>query len=80
MRALALAFTSEDAEAAKTLEDAAKLARTIGDKRGEGVALGLLGIVHQRAGRAAEAKRALRGGARRRARPRATRSTFAAIG
>ncbi len=58
VRGLALAFTSQDAGALGSIERATGVARAVGDKRAEGVALGSLAIVHQRAGRAAEAKRA----------------------
>jgi len=58
VRGLALAFTSEDKKALEAIEQAVALATRIGDKRAEAVALGSLAIVHQRAGRAAEAKRA----------------------
>ncbi len=58
VRGLALSFTSEDARALEAIERATAVARTAGDKRAEGVALGSLAIVHQRAGRALEAKRA----------------------
>ena len=58
VRGLALSFTSEDAGALASIERATAVARAAGDKRAEGVALGSLAIVHQRAGRATEAKRA----------------------
>jgi transcriptional regulator with GAF, ATPase, and Fis domain len=58
VRSLALSFTSQDAAALAAIERATAVARAIGDKRAEGVALGSLAIVHQRAGRAADAKRA----------------------
>ena len=58
VRGLALAFTSEDAAAGETIERAVLVARAAEDKRAEAVALGSVAIVHQRAGRAAEAKRA----------------------
>ena len=55
---MALAFTSEDAPALEAVESALAIGRSAGDKRAEAVALGSLAIVHQRAGRASEAKRA----------------------
>ena len=58
VRGLALSFTSQDAGALASIEQATAVARAVGDKRAEGVALGSLAIVHQRAGRATEAKRA----------------------
>jgi serine/threonine-protein kinase PknK len=58
VRGLALSFTSEDAGALSAIERAASVARAAGDKRAEGVALGSLAIVHQRAGRATDAKKA----------------------
>ncbi|HEY2514965.1 MAG TPA: sigma 54-interacting transcriptional regulator [Polyangiaceae bacterium] len=58
VRGLALAFTSKDAEGRESIERAVALAKTGGDRRAEGVALGSLAIAHQRAGRAAEARTA----------------------
>jgi transcriptional regulator with GAF, ATPase, and Fis domain len=58
VRGLALAFTSEDKAAVEALERAMATARALGEKRAEGIAVGSLAIVHQRAGRALEAKRA----------------------
>jgi serine/threonine-protein kinase PknK len=58
VRGLALAFTSDDKSALEAIERAVAIGRSAGDKRAEAVALGSLAIVHQRAGRAVEAKRA----------------------
>src|SRR6185295_10058794 len=58
VRGVALAYTGEDAQAQGLLERAVTIARELGDRRVEAVALGSLAIVHQRAGRTTEARTA----------------------
>ncbi len=58
MRGVALAFTGEDTQGRKALDQAVRVARLTGEPRIEAVALGSAAIVHQRAGRMAEAREA----------------------
>jgi serine/threonine-protein kinase PknK len=56
IRGVALAYTGEDDEAHKTLDEAVRVARALGEPRMEAVAFGSLAIAHQRAGRMREAR------------------------
>ncbi len=58
---LALAFTGDDAKGTEAITRAVALARAANDRRVEGIALGSLAIVHQRASRQGDAKRAYEG-------------------
>ncbi len=58
VRGLAHAYLGEESAAIPILERALKVTRALGDARLEAVALGSLGIAHQRGGRAREAKKA----------------------
>jgi DNA-binding NtrC family response regulator/tetratricopeptide (TPR) repeat protein len=55
---VALAFTGNDTAARERLDDAIRVARTLGDPRIEAVALGSSAIAHQRAGRNENARAA----------------------
>ncbi|MGH7271476.1 MAG: sigma-54-dependent Fis family transcriptional regulator, partial [Polyangiaceae bacterium] len=57
-RGMALAFTGDDAAACSSLDEAIRIARTVGDVRAEAVALGSSAIAHQRAGRSESARAA----------------------
>jgi len=58
VRGVALAFMGDDANARKTLEEAVRVADTLGEPRLEAVALGSSAIAHQRAGRSSDARAA----------------------
>ena len=55
---VALAFTGDDDEAVKVLENALRVARTTNEPRDEAIALGSAAIAHQRAGRTPQARAA----------------------
>ena len=57
-RGIALAFMGDEASGRAALERSLERARALGEPRLEAVALGAMAIVHQRAGRNAEARRA----------------------
>jgi tetratricopeptide (TPR) repeat protein len=58
VRGVALAFTGDDVGARTTLEQAIRIARSLGEPRLEAVALGSSAIAHQRAGQSNEARAA----------------------